>query len=159
MEHDVEYRRKVVSRLRPEVEPLFRYLPWLQAKKGGRVSTIYSENNVSAHSIAFPVYDSTLLGFVKEVQKSTLTDRNYVYIYTRYGINSIEDELSFIERVNIANMDILIGILSKYILGGMTKGWVWSQAVQEGIFLAILEKYQELFSLWEQPEENLGKQE
>ena len=159
MEQDLEYRRKLVSRIRPEVEPLFRYLPWLEAKEGALVSSTYTENDVSKHSMPFPVYDSTLLSFVKIVQNSSLTDKNYVYVYTRHQMKTPEEERNLIENVTVANMEILTGILSKYILGGMTKGWVWSQAVQEGIFLAILRKYQALFELWDQPEVNLGKQE
>ena len=66
----------------------------------------------------------------------------------------MEDELRMIENVTIKNVEILIGILSKYICGGMTKGWLWSQAVEEGIFLAILLKFKELFELWGQPLQN-----
>lgn len=157
MEQDLEYRREQVRRIRPEVEPMFRYLAWLEAKEGQMVSSTYAANDISAYSVPFPVYDSTLLSFVKEVQRSSLTDRNYVYIYTRHQMKTTEEEKAHIENVTIANMEILTGVLSKYILGGMTKGWVWSQAVQDGIFLAILRKYQALFELWDQPEVNLGK--
>ncbi|HKM35584.1 MAG TPA: DUF6508 domain-containing protein [Lachnospiraceae bacterium] len=159
MEQDLDYRHKLVRRIKPEVEPLFRYLPWLEAKEGQMVSSTYTANDVSTYSIPFPVYDSTLLSFIKEVQKSSLTDKNYVYIYTRHRMKTTEEERAHIENVTITNLEILTGVLSKYILGGMTKGWVWSQAVQDGIFLAILRKFQTLFELWDQPEVKLGKQE
>ncbi|MGN0431496.1 MAG: hypothetical protein ACI4EQ_03985 [Lachnospiraceae bacterium] len=154
MEHDIEYRRRLMENYKKDVEPLFRYLSWLEDKKGKKVSSSYTGNDLEGHSIVFPVYDGTLMSFVKEVQRTALTDRNYVYIYTRNRIMGVEDELRMIENVTIKNVEILTGILSKYICGGMTKGWLWSQAVEEGIFLAILLKFKELFELWGQPLQN-----
>lgn len=158
MEQDVDYRRKLIERYRNDVEPLFRYLPWLQDKRGKRVSSNY-ESDELAHSISFPVYDSTLMGFVKEVQKRGLTDRNYVYVYSRYEIKSLEDEHKVIAEVTIKNVEVLTAVLSKYINGGMTKGWLWPQAVEEGIYLEILLKFKELFVLFDQPMDIRGKQE
>ena len=154
LERDMEYRRQIMENYKKDVEPLFRYLSWLESKKGEKVSSSYAENDVAAHSMAFPVYEGTLLGFVKDVQKTELLDRNYQYIYTRYRIADVKDELRLIESVTIKDTEILTGILSKYINGGMTKGWLWSQAAEEGIFLAILLKFQELFTLYAQPLSN-----
>lgn len=154
MEHDIEYRRKLMDNYKKDVEPLFRYLSWFEEKKGKQVSSSYTGNDLGQHSMVFPVYDGTLMGFIKEVQRTSLTDRNYVYIYTRNRINSVEDELKMIEGVTIKSTEILTAVLSKYICGGMTKGWLWSQAVEEGIFLAILLKFKELFEMWSQPLSN-----
>lgn len=151
MEQDIEYRRRLVEGYRKEVEPLFRYLPWLEAKRGAEVSSVYKENGLGQNSVAFPVYDSTLLAFVKEVQRGSLTDRNYVYVYSRYHISGPKEERRLIAGVTIKNIEILTGILSYYICGGTTKGWLWSQAVEEGIFLDILQKFKELFDMWDQP--------
>lgn len=159
MEQDLEYKRQLIKRYRKDVEPLFRYITWLDTKKGAKVSSAYAENNLSQNSMAFPVYDGTLLGFVKDVQRTELTDRNYVYVYARYRLATPKDERELIHNVSIKNVEVLTGILSKYILGGMTKGWLWSQAVEEGIFLAILLKFKELFDMWDQPVAGLGEQE
>lgn len=153
MDSDLDYRRKLVERYKKDVEPLFRYMSWLEEKRGKQVSSSYDGNELSAHSITFPVYDSTLLGFVKQVQRTTLTDRNYVYVYSRLRMNTVENEREAIRRVTLKDMDVLTAVLSKYILGGMTKGWVWSQAVEEGIFLEILIKFKELFDLWDKTTE------
>lgn len=158
MEQDIEYTRKLIERYRIEVEPLFRYLPWLEEKRGKHVSSKYNNDKLT-HSISFPVYDGTLLGFVKEVQRTALTDRNYVYVYSRNGIRSVEDEHKQIAEVTIKNIDVLTAVLSNYILGGMTKGRLWPQAVEEGIFLEILLKFRELFTVWDQPMGIQGKQE
>ena len=150
MEQDLEYRRQLVEKYRKEVDPLLRYISWFEEKRGKNVSSIYSGNDVASHSVAFPVYDSTLMGFVKAVQRTTLTDRNYVYTYSRYRIKDASDELKLIEGVTLKNIEVLTAILSKYICGGMTKGLLWSQATEDGIFLAILLKFKELFDLWDQ---------
>lgn len=159
MEQDIEYRRKLIERYKKDVEPLFRYMDWLEEKQGKNVSSSYTGNDVTQTSMAFPVYDGTLLSFVKEVQRGGLTDRNYVYLYSRYRLQTPQEERRLIESVTIKNTEILTGILSKYILGGMTKGFLWSQAVEEGIFYSILRKFRELFELWDQPAGNMGKQE
>lgn len=149
MEQDMEYRRKLMEGYKKSVEPLFRYYTWLESKNGEKVSSIYSDNDLKAHSVPFPVYDGTLLSFVKEVQRANLTDRNYVYTYSRYRISTPADERKLIESVTIKNVEVLTAVLSKYICGGMTKGWLWSEAVEEGIFYAILKKFKELFELWD----------
>ena len=148
LEQSTEYKRSVMENYKKDVEPLFRYLSWLEDKKGESVSTSYADNGVKQHSMAFPVYDSTLISFVKQVQKGGLINRNYMYIYSRYRIGDVEDELKTIQGVSFKNVEILTGILSKYVCGGMTKSWVWPQAVENGIFLAILLKFKELFEMW-----------
>ena len=137
---DIEYRRQVVQEYKADVEKLIRYLPWLEEKSGSNVSETYSGSGIGEHSIAFPVYDSTLLSFVKEVQRTDLLDRNYRYIYSRNRIVTQKDELRAISNSDITRMDILKGILSKYVMGGMTKGRMWTEAVQNRIFLNIVRR-------------------
>ena len=148
---DIEYRRQVVQDYKPDVERLIRYLPWLEQKAGKAVSETYSGSGIAEHSITFPVYDSTLLAFVKEVQRTTLVDRNYRYIYSRHRIVTLEDELRMISRADITQMDVLKGILSKYIMGGMTKGRMWTEAVEKRIFLNIVQKMKENLEFWDKP--------
>lgn len=148
---DIEYRRQVVREYKADVEKLIRYLPWLEEKSGSNVSETYSGSGIGEHSIAFPVYDSTLLGFVKEVQRTDLLDRNYRYIYSRNRIVTQKDELRAISNSDITRMDILKGILSKYVMGGMTKGRMWTEAVQNRIFLNIVKKMKENLEFWDRP--------
>ncbi len=148
---DIEYRRQVVQEYKADVEKLIRYLPWLEEKSGSSVSETYSGSGIGEHSIAFPVYDSMLLGFVKEVQRTNLLDRNYRYIYSRNRIVTQKDELRAISNSDITRMDILKGILSKYVMGGMTKGRMWTEAVQNRIFLNIVKKMKENLEFWDRP--------
>ncbi|MCI9315372.1 MAG: hypothetical protein HFI57_10410 [Lachnospiraceae bacterium] len=86
-----------------------------------------------------------------DVQRTGLLDRNYPYIYSRYRFRSVQDELKAIDRAGIRDMDILKGILSKYVLGGMTKGRMWTEAVYNRIFLNVIRKMKENLEFWDRP--------
>ena len=147
MEEYVENRR-LMEEYRKKVEPLFRFLPWLEQKQGTDVSKFYENEELSQSSMLFPVYDGKLLDFVRQVQRAGLTDKNYVYIYSRYRISGVKDEIKFIQNATIRDVDILIGILSKYVCEGMVRGKMWTDAVEYGIFLNILKKFKEFFRKW-----------
>lgn len=148
---DIAYRQQVVNEYRADVERLACYLSWLESKNGMRVQQSYSGSGIGEHSIAFPVYDGTLMNFIKEAQRTKLVDRNYRYIYSRNRIRVLEDELRAIKRADIREMDVLKGILSKYVLEGMTKGRRWSEAVENGIFLQVIKKMKENLDFWDHP--------
>ncbi len=136
---------------REEVEKLLRYLPWLESHVSADVSRTYSDNGLSSSSISFPVYDSTLLNFVNEARDTGLIDENYVYVYSRNFIRTHEDEKAAIERATIKDCEILTAALSKYVLGGMTKGRLWSEAVASGIWAMALRKMKKLLEIWDSP--------
>lgn len=148
---DIAYRQQVVNEYRPDVEKLARYLPWLESKMGSSVQQSYSGSGVEVNSISFPVYDSTLMSFIKEAQRTKLMDRNHRYVYSRLKIRTVQDELRIIEKCTIQEMDVLKGILSKYVMGGMTKGRMWSEAVEKGIFLHVLKKMKANLDFWDTP--------
>lgn len=148
---DVLYRQQVVNTYKPDVERLIRYLPWLESKAGSNVSENFEGSGIKGSSITFPVYDGTLMSFIKDVQRTTLLDRNYPYVYSKHRFRTVQDELRAIDRASIMEMDILKGILSKYVLGGMTKGRLWTEAVYYRIFLNIIRKMKENLEFWDKP--------
>lgn len=148
---EIAYRQQVVNEYRADVEKLARYLPWLESKKGASVQQSYSGSGVEKNSISFPVYDSTLLAFVKEAQRTKLMDRNYRYVYSRCRIRVPEDEFRAIKRSTIKEMDVLKAILSRYVMEGMTKGRKWPEAVENGVFLAVITKMKENLDFWDHP--------
>ena len=148
---DVAYRQQVVNTYKPDVEKLIRYLPWLEEKAGSSVAETFEGSGIRDNSIPFLVYDSTLLSFIKDVQRTGLLDRNYPYVYAQYGIRTVQDELNAISRADIKEMNILKGILSKYVLGGMTKARLWTEAVANKIFLNVIRKMKENVEFWDKP--------
>ena len=140
---------EIVEYYRQDAVKLFRYLSWLESKSGQKVSTIYGAEGISVNSVPFPVYDGTLLGFVKEATNTCFMDRNYVYVYSRRRLKTAQDEMRFIENATIREMDDLAGILSHYVLGGRTKARLWSDGVTYGIYFAVLTKMKELIEYWD----------
>lgn len=146
-----EYRHKIVEEYKRTATPLFRYLPWLEKNSGTKGSTNYRGQGFTEHSMSFPVYDATLMRFIKEASASELMDRNYSYIYTRNRIQTHDDERKVISGAGLKEWDMLRGILSKYVLGGRTRSTLWSQGLQERIFLLVLEKMRKIIEYWDKP--------
>jgi len=146
-----EYRNKMIQEYKEVVTPLLRYVPWLEKNAGKSGSTNYRGQSFTEHTMSFPVYDSTLLGFIKEASNSVLMDRNYRYVYTRNFIKTHEDERRVIAAAGVKEWDILRGILSKYVLEGRIRGALWSEGVQEGIFLMVLEQMRKIIEYWDKP--------
>lgn len=140
---------EIVEYYRQDAAKLFHYLSWLESKQGQRVSSVYGAEGIADHSVPFPVYDSTLMHFVKAAADTCFMDRNYVYVYSRNGLKSAKDELRLIEHATIREMDDLAGILSHYILGGRTKARLWSEGVTSGIYFTVLSKMKALIEYWD----------
>lgn len=149
MEQGTEYRQQQIEEYKRAVMPLFRYLPWLEQNAGQAGGGFYQNPEATENSMSIPVYDSTLMNFVREAQRSSLMDRNYPYVYTRNRIRTHEDERRVIAAAELKDWGILQGILSKYVMGGQTKSRLWMEAVKENIFLLVLKKMQEIIEYWD----------
>ena len=136
---------------RDDVEKLAGYLPWLETKAGETVSQTYDGNGIAGSSIVFQVYDSMLLNFVNDAGKTGLIDKNYPYVYSELFIKTTADEIKAAEGADLKRSAILCAILSKYVLGGATKGVLWTQAVKEGVFLTVVKRMKELLEHWDGP--------
>ena len=140
---------EIVEYYKQDAVKLFRYINWLESKNGQRVSSIYGAEGISTNSVPFPVYDGTLMSFVKEAQNTCFMNRNYVYVYSRHQLKSAKDEMRLIQNATIRDMDNLAGILSHYIMGGRTKAKLWSEGVTSGIYFALLTKMKALIEFWD----------
>ena len=76
---------------------------------------------------------------------------NYVYVYSRLGLKTPEDEKQAIERATIQEWNVLCGILTRYVLGGMTQSYLWRQGMTESIFYLVLLKMKEIVEYWDKP--------
>lgn len=140
-------RDEILICYKDEVARLMRYLSWLQDKSGTIATEIYNGQGIDKSSMTVPVYDATLLCFVKEVKQTDFLNRNYVYTYSRYRIKTAADELRIINACSLQEITVLGDILSKYVLRGDIKGAVWAEGVQNGVYLALLLKLKELMEI------------
>ena len=140
-------REEIIICYKADVLRLLKYLPWLEKASGGVASRLYNGEGIDKCSMAVPVYDSTLLAFIREVQTTDFINRNYVYTFSRYRIKTAADELRLIESCSLQEVSVLGDILSKYAIRGQMKGAVWSEGVQNGVYLALLNKLKELMEI------------
>ncbi len=151
VENENLFRQEKIQKYRGIMCSLLRYIPWLKQKLGQKTSHFYQGDDMPAASMPIAVYDSTLLAFIKEMQATGLMNRNYVYIFSRNGLWTVADELDWIQKTELKNIEDIFGIMAKYVLGGMTKGNMWTQAVENGVFLNALLKIKELLEVYDKP--------
>ena len=144
-------REEIIKKYQAEIKRFLVYIPWLEKRTGSELHSTYSGNGIGEHSVRVPVYDATLLRLVRELEKSTLMDKNYAYVYTRNHIKDYVDEWDIIQRAKLQDYEILFGILSKYVLKGRTKSTEWTEAVENQIFLRVFLTCQQLFEIHEGP--------
>lgn len=140
---------QIVEAYFEDVKKLREYIPYLEKLCGQRGSNTFNQDGLSQHSLAFPVYDSNLMRFVREAENTVFMNRNYHYSYSRMRMKTVEDELKVIANCTIQQMNVIGDIMSKYVLGGKTKSTLWSEAARHGIFIAAVEKADELIHFWE----------
>ena len=140
-------RDEIIICYKEDVVRLIKFLPWLQGVSGADTTGIYSGEGIDKSSMAVPVYDSTLLNFVKEAKKTDFINRNYVYTFSRYRMKTAQDELRVISTCSLQDISVLGDILSKYILRGDVRGAVWAEGVKNGVYLALLLKLKELMEI------------
>ena len=140
-------REEIIICYKEDVERLLKFLPWLEKKSGSAASSVYSGEGIEKSSMPVPVYDSTLLSFIKEIRTTDFLNRNYVYTFSRYRIKTARDELRVIDACSLQEVSVLGDILSKYVLRGDVKGAVWSEGVSNGVYLALLLKLKDLMEI------------
>ncbi len=140
---EAKLKEEIAEEYREDLMKLLRYLPFLE-QKGGKDVQDYYEGDGEHTVIPVPVYDSTLLGFVKEARGTKFMNRNYPYAYRKWRIADPAAERAAMEKASLMDIDLFRGILSKYVLEGQRKSWVWTTAVEEKIFVTALRRLQEL---------------
>lgn len=141
----------LVMAYREDVAKLCKYLPYFETKRAKDVESQYQADATGGHTVAFPVYDATLMRFVQEASETVLMNDNYVYTYSKHGLKTVQDELAFIERATIKEIEALGDILSKYVKVGMYKSRMWTEAVDNHIFVEVLLKLKYLIEFWDKP--------
>ena len=146
-ELDINTRRNLIKQYQPDARRLARYISWLETKRGSDVMDSYKGEGVRKTAFTFPVYDATLLSFVKTARETRFVTRNYQYVYSRRRIKDTEQEKMELKNATLRDMELISGIFSRYILGGMTKSVLWAQGVENGIFLEVLYRLREILEI------------
>lgn len=150
-ENERKSNEDIVKEYKDTVMGLCKYLSWLESKQGANTMTTIRPDGSGVNGFSIPTYDPTLLSFVKALEQTPYINKNYSYIYTRYTMRDYKDELRMIERAQIRDMDLLFGIFSKYVIKGRTKGVVWKEGVENGVYYKALKKCKELIEFWDVP--------
>ncbi|MBP5564120.1 MAG: hypothetical protein J6X45_00170 [Lachnospiraceae bacterium] len=150
LESEKKSTKEIVDEYKDCVTEIAKYLPWLESKKDADMVSQYKPGD-SDGTLAIPVFDPTLLQFIKLLEKSGRMDKNYDYVYKRYRIYSEEDEISLIHRAQITDMGMLFAVLSKYVIRGRTKSEFWKKGVSNGAFCEAVKKMKELIEFWDMP--------
>lgn len=149
--HSKEGIQEIISTYKDDVQKLLRYSQWFEKASGTKASDAILPEGSGEHSMKVPVYDSTLLAFVKEAKTTKFMNRNYVYTYSNKRIKTPEDEHRVIDTTEIKDIKVLGDILSYYVLKGQTKGSVWSDGVANGVLYHVITRMKELIEFWTMP--------
>ena len=141
-------RQEMVEAYQKEITKLLPYVTWLSDKRGQYLATTFKEEGIAESSVTFPVYDGTLLNFIKVLSATNLMNKNYLYDYRKYRIKEGE-EMDFIKRSELRDIPVLCSFLSRYAMRGRTKGRVWAEGVANGVYLESILKIQELTSKYD----------
>lgn len=151
---EVSLREQVVEEYKDDLKKLMKYLPYFE-KKGDNEAQNFYEGDGEHKVIPVPVYDSTLLAFVKEARQTKFVNRNYHYIYRRWRMDNPKAERIAMESATIRDVDMIRGVFSKYLLEGQTKSVMWTIAVREKIFATALTCLNKLiFDYSSEPKQN-----
>ena len=140
---EANLKEQIIEEYKDDLLRLLKYLPFLE-KKGGKDVQDYYEGDGENKVIPVPVYDSTLLGFVKEARNTKFMYRNYPYVYRRWKMPDANAERIAMESATLRDIDLFRGIISKYVLGGQTRAKLWTEAVEERIFVTALDRMKSL---------------
>jgi len=139
---ELTFIQQYIKKYDEDFQKLAPYIAYFEEKAGQAIWHEY-DGEQGHSSMAFPVYDGTLMSFVRTAQKTVFMDRNYFYAYTKRRIKTPKQEEQALLNATIKDDDLLNAVISKYVTEGMRKTGVWQDAVTRGLFLNALKKHKE----------------
>ncbi len=140
---EANLKEQIIEEYKDDLLKLLKYLPFLESK-GQSDAQNYYEGDGEHKVIPVPVYDPTLLAFVKEAKTTKFMNRNYPYAYRKWRMPDPEAERAAMESAAIRDIDLFRGVISRYVIEGQRKSVMWTTAVQERIFVTALTKLKSL---------------
>lgn len=140
---------ELIDEYKNDIDLLIAYIPWLETKSGTDVMSTYQGDSKVPINFSIPIYDGTLMRFIKLIQSTKFMDKNYPYFYRRNNIKTSEDEIKAIQKATINDIQVFKGIFSKYVIMGRSHGTLWQQGVANGVFLALLIRLKEIVEYYD----------
>lgn len=141
-------REEIIYLFKDEALALLKYYSWIKKMSGQDVGGLYTGDDIEKSSMAVPIYDSTLLGFIKTAKGTEFMNRNYLYTYSRLRMRNAKDELEVIKDCSLQDIRVIGDILSYYCYKGDVKGAVWNEGLKNGVYLAILDRLMALLEIY-----------
>ena len=135
-----------IDKYKDDVAALVKYLPWLESAASRQVATDY-DGSLGSSTLVFPVYDGTLMQFIRTAQSTSLMDRNYPYAFRRYRLSTPDDIRNTVKNASYKDDALFRGVLSKFVMEGQRKSGVWQEAVQQQYFLSVILRMKELIEI------------
>lgn len=139
MDREKSYAGMIRDDYGDAIKKLSLYIPYFERMSGQEAASEY-DGSYGKSSLKFPVFDPELIRFADEASKTALMDKNYLYAYSRAHITTAEGEQQAIENAQADDIDLLRGILSRYVLEGRYKSTRWVEGVERKVFLNVLLK-------------------
>ncbi len=139
---DLTRMQQYVKKYDADFKKLEPYIAYFEEKASQAIAHDY-DGEQGQTTMAFPVYDGTLMSFVRTAQKTVFMDRNYFYAYTKRRIKTSKQEEEALAKATLKDEDFLNAVISKYVSEGMRKTGVWQDAVTRKLFLTALKKHKE----------------
>ncbi|RXI96231.1 hypothetical protein DS745_21045 [Anaerobacillus alkaliphilus] len=124
-----------ISFYKEAIGKLCRFIPYF--KVATKVCRIPYETREKQIIIGYPSYDKALLEFIDEVYSSNLMEKQYTSI-----TQQLDGELA--NAIETADFNLLRAILTYYVRADRFCDGAWEGAVEEKVFLRILERLNEL---------------
>ncbi|MCR5686958.1 MAG: hypothetical protein K6G58_02950 [Lachnospiraceae bacterium] len=140
---EANLKEQIIEEYKDDLVKLLKYLPFFE-KKGADAGQKYYEGDGENKVIPVPVYDPTLLAFVKEIKTTKFINRNYPYIYRRWRMPDANAERIAMGSATLRDIDLFRGIMSRYVLEGQTRAVMWTAGVEERIFATALTRLRSL---------------
>lgn len=148
MQKDIRLsREEIIYLYKDDALKLMQYYNWIKSKSGQDISSLYTGDNIEETSMAVPVYDSTLLAFIKVAKGTEFMNRNYVYTFSRLRLRTPQDEIEAIKDSSLQEIKNIGDILSNYCYKGDVRGATWNEGLKNGVYLAILDRLKELLEI------------
>lgn len=140
-------REDTIFLYKDDAVKLMQFYNWVKKNSGMDLSGVYTGDEIEKSSMAVPIYDSTLLSFIKTAKDTEFMNRNYIYTYSRLRIKTPEQEIKEINRATFVEIKVIGDILSYYCYKGDVRGATWNEGLKNGVYLAILDKLKELLEI------------